>query len=67
MAAEDPDNARPKNKTALNEDQASASKGVFLDIVEAEGLWRKLWEERGTGDENAKWLTEIELAINKRK
>ena len=55
MAAEDPDNARPKYKVARNKDQASVSKGVFSGIVEAEGFWRKLWEERGTGDENAEW------------
>ena len=48
MAAEDPDNSRPKYEVARNEDQASASKGVFSDIAEAEGFWRKLWEERGT-------------------
>ncbi|KAK2568094.1 hypothetical protein P5673_008026 [Acropora cervicornis] len=60
MAEEDPDNARPKYKVARNEDQTSASKGVFSDIVEAEGFWRRLWEERGTGDENAEWLKEIE-------
>ena len=40
-------------KVARNEDQTSASKGVASDIVEAEGFWRRLWEERGTGDENA--------------
>ena len=66
MAEEDPDNARPKYKVARNEDQTSASKGVFSDIVEAEGFWRRLWEERGTGDENAEWLKEIELAISQR-
>ena len=66
MAEEDPDNARPKYKAARNEDQTSASKGVFSDIVEAEGFWRRLWEERGTGDENAEWLKEIELAISQR-
>ncbi|KAK2549053.1 hypothetical protein P5673_030549 [Acropora cervicornis] len=58
MAEEDPDNAQ--YKVARNEDQTSASKGVFSDIVEAEGFWRRLWEERGTGDENAEWLKEIE-------
>ena len=66
MAEEDPDNARPKYKVARNEDQTSASKGVLSDIVEAEGFWRRLWEERGTGDENAEWLKEIELAISQR-
>ena len=63
MAEEDQDNARPKYKVARNEDQTSASKGVFSDIVEAEGFWRRLWEDRGTGAENAEWLTKIELAI----
>ena len=67
MAEEDPDNARPKYKVARNEDQTSASKGVFSDIVEAEGFWRRLWEERGTGDENAEWLKEIELEIHGNK
>ena len=66
MAEEDPDNARLKYKVARNEDQTSASKGVFSDTVEAEGFWRRLWEERGTGDENAEWLKEIELAISQR-
>ena len=37
MAEEDPDNAQ--YKVARNEDQTSASKGVFSDIVEAEGFW----------------------------
>ena len=66
MAEEDPDKARPKYKIARNEDQTSASKGVFSDIVKAEGFCRRLWEERGTGDENAEWLKEIELAISQR-
>ena len=39
---------------------------MFRNIVEAEGFWRRLWEERGTGDENAEWLKEIELAISQR-
>ena len=39
---------------------------MFSDIVEAEGFWRRLWEKRGTGDENAEWLKEIELAISQR-
>ena len=39
---------------------------MFSDIVEAEGFWRRLSEERGTGAENAQWLNEIELAISQR-
>ena len=66
MAEEDPDNARPKYKVARKEDQTSASKGVFNDLVEAEWFWRRLWEERGTGDKNAEWLKVIELAISQR-
>ena len=37
---------------------------MFSDIVEAEGFWRKLLDERGTGNENAECLKEIELAIS---
>ena len=66
MAEEDPDKSRPKYKVVQNEDQTSASKGVFSDIVEAEGFWRRLWEKRVTGDENAEWLKDIELAISQR-
>ena len=66
MAAEDPDNAKAKYKVARNKDQISASKGVFSDIVEAEGFWRKLWEESGNEDENTEWLKEIEFAISQR-
>ena len=47
MAAEDTHNARPKYKVAR------ASKGVYSDIVKAEGFRRKLREESGTRDENA--------------
>ena len=49
MAEEDPDNTRPKYKVARNEVQTSASKDVFSEIFEAEGFWRRLWEERGLG------------------
>ena len=63
MAVEDPDNAWPKYKVAQYGDQERASKGVFSDIAEAERFWRKLWEESGTRDENAKWLKEIESLL----
>ena len=28
------------------------------------GFWRKLWEERGTGNKNAAWLQEVKIAIH---
>ena len=37
-----------------------------VPIVEAEGFWKRHWEERGTGDENAEWLKERKLAISQR-
>ena len=37
MAEEDPDNSRPKYKVPRNEDQTSASKGMFSDIGEDSG------------------------------
>ena len=40
--------------------------GVFSDIAEAEGFWRTLWEESGSGDENAEWLEEVEIAFSGR-
>ena len=29
-------------------------------------FWRRLWDGRGSGDGNAEWLKDIELAISKR-
>ncbi|PFX17665.1 hypothetical protein AWC38_SpisGene17993 [Stylophora pistillata] len=57
IVAEEPDTARPKYKKEC-EDQDTANKGVFSDITEAEGFWRALWEENGSGDENTEWLEE---------
>ena len=37
---------------------------MFENIEEASGFWRKLWEERGTGNKNAAWLQEVKLAIH---
>lgn len=56
MAVEETHNARPKYKKKV----ARASKGVYSDIVKAEGFRRKLCEESGTRDEDAEWLKEIE-------
>ena len=30
------------------------------------GFWRKLWEERGTGNKNAVWLQEVKMAIHEK-
>ena len=49
MAAEDPDNVWPKYKEARNEDQASTSKGVFSDFVEAEWFWKNSAMRGGLG------------------
>ena len=37
---------------------------MFENIEEASGFWRKLGEERGTGDKNAAWLQELKIAIH---
>ena len=48
----EPTNARYKDpgKSARDDSQ------MFENIEEATGFWRKLWEERGTGNKNAVWL-----------
>ena len=30
------------------------------------GFWRALWEENGSGDENAEWFHEVEIAFSER-
>ena len=37
---------------------------MFENIEEPSGFWRKLWEERGTGNKNAAWLQEVKIAIH---
>ena len=37
---------------------------MFENIEEASGFWRKLWEERGTGNKNAAWLQGVKIAIH---
>ena len=67
IAAEDPDNAHPNYKAASPVvEQSGGGKNMFEDIGEAEGFWRSLWEEQGSGNENAEWLKEIEEAIRQR-
>jgi len=43
--------------------QRPFTKGKF---DEAAGFWRELWEQKGTGDPSARWLTEIKSAIHRR-
>ena len=67
IVAEDPDNAHPKYKAASPAvEQSGGGKNMFEDIGEAEGFWRSLWEEQGSGDENAERLKEIEEVIRQR-
>ena len=39
---------------------------MFENIEEPSGFWRKLWEERGTGNKNAVWLQEVKMAIHEK-
>ena len=38
----------------------------FGSVEEATEFWKSLWESEGTGDTSAKWLEEIQSAINDR-
>ena len=39
---------------------------MFENIEEPSWFWRKLWEERGTGNKNAVWLQEVKMAIHEK-
>ena len=39
---------------------------MFEDIEDASSFWRELWETRGSGNEDAAWLQEMEDAIARR-
>ena len=56
------ENERPRykdpGKRARNESR------MFENIEKASGFWRKLWEERGTGNKNVAWLQEAKVAIH---
>ena len=39
---------------------------MFENFEEPSGFWRKLWEERGTGNKNAVWLQEVKMAIHEK-
>ena len=62
MLKSDPENDRPRYKDPGI--RARDDSRMFENIEEASGFWRKLWEERGTGNKNAAWLQEVKLAIH---
>ena len=62
MLKKDPENERPRYKDPGK--RARDDSRMFENIEEASGFWRKLWEERGTGNKNAAWLQEVKLAIH---
>ena len=62
MLKRDPENERPRYKDPGK--RARDDLRMFENIEEASGFWRKLWEERGTGNKNAVWLQEVKLAIH---
>ena len=62
MLKSDPENERPRYKDPGI--RARDDSRMFENIKEASGFWRKLWEERGTGNKNAAWLPEVKIAIH---
>ena len=56
------ENERPRYKDPRK--RARDYSLMFENIEEASGFWRKLWEERGTGNRNAAWLHEVKIAIH---
>ena len=62
MLKRDPENERPRYKDPGK--RARDDLRVFENIEEVSGFWRKLWEERGTGNKNAAWLQEVKIAIH---
>ena len=55
-------NERPRYKDPLK--RARDYSRMFENIEEASGFWRKLWEERGTGNKNAAWLQKVKIAVH---
>ena len=54
MLKRDQENERPRYKDPGK--RARDDLRMFENIEEASGFWRKLWEEKGTGNKNAAWL-----------
>ena len=63
MLKSDPENERPRyNDPGI---RARDDSRMFENIEEASGFWRKLWEERETGNKNAaKGCPEVKIAIH---
>ena len=50
MLKRDPENERPRYKDPGK--RARDDSRMFENIEEVSGFWRKMWEERGTGNKN---------------
>ena len=62
MLKRDPENKRPRYKDPGK--RARDDSRMFENTEEASGFWKKLWEERRTGNKNAAWLQEVKIAIH---
>ena len=63
IVADDPGNDCPKYRAPAKSDLENGVSSMFHSVAEAEGLWRALWGERGTGNEKSEWRKEVEAAI----
>ena len=64
MLKRDAENEQPRYKNPGK--RARDDPRMFENIEEPSGFWRKLWEERGTGNKNAVWLREVKMAIHEK-
>ena len=64
MLKRDAENEQPGYKNPGK--RARDDPRMFENIEEPSGFWRKLWEERGTGNKNAVWLREVKMAIHEK-
>ena len=64
MLKRDAENEQPGYKNPGK--RARDDPRMFENIEEPSGFWRKLWEERGTGNKNAVWLQEVKMAIHEK-
>ena len=64
MLKRDAENEQPRYKNPGK--RARDDPRMFENFEEPSGFWRKLWEERGTGNKNAVWLQEVKMAIHEK-